>query len=214
MNTHIHQFNSSLGFFAAAILAVGTTAQSADKPTLKDAYKDHFYVGVAVNRPTMLQAVVRADNVNRTLEQLANDGALVKEQFNQIVPENDTKWQLIHPNEGPDGYDFAPADAFVNFGLSNNMYLVGHTLVWHAQTPNWVFAGTNPPPAVAKFTATWRGCAAPRRCRPRPSPPSHDPGRRTDRCGAESGRRRPRCRRWSAAPAQPAHRTDRRPAPC
>jgi endo-1,4-beta-xylanase len=56
------------------------------------------------------------------------------------------KWALIHPREGTNGYDFVPADAFVNFGLSNKMYLVGHTLVWHSQTPNWVFAGTNPPP--------------------------------------------------------------------
>jgi endo-1,4-beta-xylanase len=79
---------------------------------------------------------------------LNKDIALVKEQFDQIVPENDLKWALIQPREGADGYDFAPADAFVNFGLSNNLYLVGHTLVWHGQTPNWVFAGTNPPPVI------------------------------------------------------------------
>ena len=129
MKRHITKLTYRQGILAAVLLALGTTAQAAEKPTLKDAYKDHFYVGVAVNRPTMLQQVVQADNVNRTLEQLGSDIALVKAQFNQIVPENDTKWALIHPNPGPNGYDFAPADAFVNFGLSNNMYLVGHTLL-------------------------------------------------------------------------------------
>jgi endo-1,4-beta-xylanase len=95
----------------------------------------------------------------RTAEQSVKDVALLKEQFNQIAPENDLKWQLVHPREGSDGYDFAPADAFVDFGLSNGMYVIGHTLVWHSQTPNWVFAGTNPPPpsvasAPAVATAT------------------------------------------------------------
>jgi endo-1,4-beta-xylanase len=138
-----------IGTLTAALLSVGVASQAAEPTTLKDAYKDHFYVGVAINRTIALGAAVRADNVNRNMEQVTKDTALAIQQFNQIVPENDLKWALIHPNEGPDGYDFAPADAFVNFGLTNNMYLVGHTLVWHAQTPNWVFAGTNLPPGSA-----------------------------------------------------------------
>jgi endo-1,4-beta-xylanase len=130
------------------LLALGATARAAEKPTLKDAYKDHFYVGVAINRTIATGTAVRADNVNRTLEMVKNDISLTQEQFNQISPENDLKWALIHPREGADGYNFAPADAFVSFGLSNKLYIVGHTLVWHGQTPNWVFRGTNRPPGV------------------------------------------------------------------
>jgi endo-1,4-beta-xylanase len=135
---------------AAALLAIGAPAEAAEKTvTLKDTFKEHFIVGTAVNR----SMVIGGAGFRRSAEQSAKDVALVKEQFNQIAPENDLKWQLIHPREGVDGYDFGPADAFVNFGLSNKMYVVGHTLVWHSQTPNWVFAGTNPPPASATNAA-------------------------------------------------------------
>jgi endo-1,4-beta-xylanase len=133
-----------------ALLAFRATAESADNPvTLKGTFKDHFLVGTAVNR----SMVAGGAGFRRSAEQTAKDIVLLKEQFNQITAENDMKWALIHPREGADGYDFGPADAFVNFGLSNNMYLVGHTLVWHSQTPNWVFAGTNPPPTNATMTA-------------------------------------------------------------
>jgi endo-1,4-beta-xylanase len=125
-----------------ALLVTGATAPSADTAFLKDVFKNRFYVGTAINR----SIATGTGGFRRSPEQVAKDIAQVKEQFNQIVPENEMKWERIHPKEGADGYDFAPADAFVNFGLSNNMFLVGHTLVWHAQTPNWVFAGTNPPP--------------------------------------------------------------------
>ena len=147
MNSLLHT-----SLLTSALLSLASAAQSADTPTLKNAYKDKFLVGVAINRTIAMNAAVRADNVNRTIEQVDKDIALVKEQFNQLSPENDLKWALIHPRPGPDGYDFAPADAFVNFGLSNGMYLVGHTLVWHGQTPGWVFAGTNPPPVRADDT--------------------------------------------------------------
>jgi len=149
MKTHNSTHISRVGLLAAVVLAIGATAQSADTTTLKDACKDHFLVGAAINRSIATGTPIRAGFANRTLEQVQKDIAVAKEQFNQVVAENDMKWQHIHPREGADGYDFGPADAFVNFGLSNNMYIAGHTLVWHSQTPNWVFAGTNPPPAVA-----------------------------------------------------------------
>jgi endo-1,4-beta-xylanase len=130
----------------ASLLAIGASAKAEDKPaSLRDSFKDRFLIGTAVNR----NMVTGGAGFRRSAEQNAKDTALVEEQFNQISPENDLKWQLIHPREGADGYDFGPADAFVNFGLSNGMYVVGHTLVWHSQTPNWVFAGTNPPPPNA-----------------------------------------------------------------
>ena len=93
---------------------------STETPSLKDVFKDQFFVGTAINR----SIATGTGAFRRTPEEVSKDIALVKEQFNQIVPENDMKWERIQPREGADGYDFSGSDAFVNFGLSNNMYLV------------------------------------------------------------------------------------------
>ncbi len=146
MKTSRSARNVSLGSFTALLMATGATAQVANAPTLKDAYKHHFQIGVAINRTV---ATGEAGG-NRTPEMVQKDIALTKEQFNQISPENDLKWESIHPREGADGYNFGPADAYVEFGRKNHMLIVGHTLVWHGQTPRWVFAGTTPPTDAAK----------------------------------------------------------------
>jgi len=146
-------FNLPGSLLVAALVGLGATAQSAETTTLKDAFKGDFYVGVAINRTITTASSVQADNVNRNLDQVQNDIALVKQQYNQISPENDLKWQIIQPNPGPNGYNFGPADAYVDFGMKNNMYIVGHVLVWHGQTPNWVFQGTNLPPGVTNMVA-------------------------------------------------------------
>jgi endo-1,4-beta-xylanase len=143
MKTQFHALPFGAIALAVALFADGATTVAAENPTLKDVFKDHFMVGTAINR----SIATGSAGFRRSLELVEKDIALTKDQFNQITAENDMKWQLIHPREGADGYDFKPADAFVDFGVSNQMYLVGHTLVWHSQTPNWVFAGTNPPPA-------------------------------------------------------------------
>ena len=142
MKTYLLSPNPCTSWLVAAMLTLVATAWSAETPALKEVFKDHFMVGTAINR-----SIATGSGFRRSPEQVSTDIALVKAQFNQVVAENDMKWALIHPRPGSDGYDFGPADALVNFGLSNRMQVAGHTLVWHSQTPQWVFAGTNPPPA-------------------------------------------------------------------
>lgn len=118
---------------------------AAETPALKDAFQGRFMVGTAINRN-----IASGVGFRRNPEQVKQDIALVKAQFNQLVAENEMKWASLHPRPGADGYDWRAADAFVSFGMSNHMVLAGHTLVWHSQTPQWVFAGTNPPPNLAQ----------------------------------------------------------------
>ncbi|MBU0472975.1 MAG: endo-1,4-beta-xylanase [Bacteroidetes bacterium] len=102
------------------VLAVKTIAQ----PSLKEEFKNNFMIGTALSN----HQICEKDSL---LIQL------VEEQFNSITPENLLKWERIHPEEGV--YNFEPADSFVAFGLRNKMFIVGHTLLWHQQTPAWVF---------------------------------------------------------------------------
>jgi endo-1,4-beta-xylanase len=92
--------------------------------TLKDAYKADFPVGVAIN----------------TAQITGQDGrgyAIITTQFDSISPENVLKWEVVHPLPGK--YDFTLADRYVAFGVDHHMWTVGHNLVWHSQTPGWVF---------------------------------------------------------------------------
>ena len=62
---------------------------------------------------------------------------LLSKHFNSLTSENDMKWGSLQPTEGT--FTFGAADAQVAFARSRNMAVRGHTLVWHQQTPAWVF---------------------------------------------------------------------------
>lgn len=92
--------------------------------TLKDAFQDHFLMGTAMN--------------NRQIHGHDPSGqALAIREFNAITAENVMKWEVIHPEPGV--YNFDAADAMVDLAEENDMLIIGHTLVWHSQVPDWVF---------------------------------------------------------------------------
>jgi endo-1,4-beta-xylanase len=111
------------------LTATGLHAQT----TLKDAFKDDFRIGVAINQKQFDDEDQRGDPI-------------IKAQFNAISPENILKWESVHPEPGR--YDFAEPDRYVEFGEKNHMLIVGHTLVWHNQSPKWVFQDTNGKPVT------------------------------------------------------------------
>jgi len=112
---------------AALLFVTGLSAQTA----LKDIFQNAFRIGAALNAAQFE-------------ERDAAGAALVKAQFNSITPENVLKWEAVHPR--PDAYNFGPADRYVEFGERNHMLIIGHTLVWHSQTPRWVFEDDNGAP--------------------------------------------------------------------
>ncbi|MBB5325505.1 endo-1,4-beta-xylanase [Anoxybacillus tepidamans] len=89
-------------------------------PSLCETYKDYFHIGAAVNPITI-----------ETQKQLLID------HVNSITAENHMKFEHLQPEEGE--FTFETADQIVDFAVSNNMAVRGHTLVWHNQTPDWVF---------------------------------------------------------------------------
>jgi len=92
--------------------------------TLKDATKELFTFGAALN----------VDQIDGKDSLAIN---IVKKHFNSIVAENCMKSMYMQPEEGV--FFFNDADAFVQFGIENNMEIIGHTLVWHSQAPDWLF---------------------------------------------------------------------------
>ena len=73
---------------------------------------------------------------------LASDAtyrATLVNNFSIVTPENEMKWDTIHP--GPTTYSFGPADTIVSFARSHGLEIRGHTLVWHDQNPPWLTNG-------------------------------------------------------------------------
>ncbi len=92
-------------------------------PSLKSSFANSFYVGAAINESQIMEADDKGI-------------AVINREFNTLTPENNMKWMYLQPT--PNSFDFAFADKYVALGEKMDMFIVGHTLVWHSQLPDFM----------------------------------------------------------------------------
>ncbi|MCL2274517.1 MAG: endo-1,4-beta-xylanase, partial [Defluviitaleaceae bacterium] len=93
---------------------------NADLTPLHEIWADYFIIGTAV---------LPRDMVGTRFE-------LVSHHFNAITAANHMKPDALQPTAGSFRWD--ASDAIVNTTLDNDMHMIGHTLVWHEQSPAWM----------------------------------------------------------------------------
>lgn len=97
-------------------------------PNLKDIYKDDFLIGNIVNPSTFDETRLK----------------LLKKHHNVVTFENDMKPDYAYNADRQ--FDFTAEDALVQKVQDAGLDLHGHVLVWHAQSPTWLYTAANGEP--------------------------------------------------------------------
>ncbi len=91
--------------------------------SLSQKFENDFLIGAAINEDQILKKDEKSLSI-------------VQKEHNTITPENSLKWMFIEPNPG--NFNFDVSDKYVEYGLKNNMHIVGHALVWHSQLADYM----------------------------------------------------------------------------
>ncbi|KAL3428547.1 glycoside hydrolase superfamily [Aspergillus tetrazonus] len=76
---------------------------------------------------------------------------VLAQQFNSLSPENELKWQFIHPTA--DHYNWEPTDRLVEFADCNDVAVKGHGLISSCCNPDYLLNITDPAEFRAAMTS-------------------------------------------------------------
>ena len=117
--------------------ATSTTPDPMEPVTLKDKFADLFNIGAAIDPQSFM-----------------THSELLREHFNSVTTENEMKFDSLQRTEGV--FTYGPADQLVNFARQNGMNVRGHALVWHRQTPAWMFSENGTPASAERVLERMR----------------------------------------------------------
>lgn len=117
---------------ASCSMAQNTPANAPKVAPLKDAFKGQFLIGTTLDYPALQGRAPL-------------DVELATTQFNAITPANSLKPDSVQHIEGQ--FNFKDGDRLVELAEKSGATPIGHTLVWHQQSPQWFFEGPDGKPA-------------------------------------------------------------------
>ncbi|WP_066366409.1 endo-1,4-beta-xylanase [Herbidospora mongoliensis] len=113
-----------------AVLSPGPVSANGRPPAVQDqslkalAARHNLAIGTAISNDALAEPQYKT---------------IATQQFSSVTHENAMKWESLEPTRGT--YDWAAADALIDFARKNNQKVRGHVLVWHNQLPAWLTAG-------------------------------------------------------------------------
>jgi len=133
LSVYVETANTTGSFFVddVTISHVPAVPIQTDIPSVRDVVTE-FPVGAAIT----------------AVETLGAHGQLLAKHFSSVTPGNALKWDATEPAENT--FTYAQADPLIAYAKAHGLAIRGHTLVWHNQTPAWVFTDA----AGAPMTAT------------------------------------------------------------
>jgi len=90
-------------------------------PPLKEQFGEYFDIGNIFNPGDMSGGRINNQRLTR--------------HYNILTAENDMKPHRLNPSRGT--FNFITADNMVNSAISSGFKVLGHTLLWHSQIPQW-----------------------------------------------------------------------------
>jgi len=126
--------------FAACPNDNGTRIDPADLPSLREAWAPYFPLGNII--------------ANRYRNDFGNTRRLqtLRHHFDILTAENEMKPNVLRTGSSyPGGWNWAQAEALLNFAENNNMRFHGHTLAWHSQSHRWLAQGVSPDVAETRL---------------------------------------------------------------
>ena len=102
-----------------------------------------FLMAMGVAMSTMTAQAQLSTNPDKflgnitTWNSMDTDGFIFADYWNQVTPENATKWQSVEGNRHGT-YNWGDADKAYKYAKEHGFPFKFHTLVWGSQYPNWI----------------------------------------------------------------------------